>query len=102
MSDKVWFITGASRGFGRIWAEAALKRGDKVAATARIFADVADLSESYGDAVLPIALDVTNAQAVQDAVTRWLGLKASLVGRTGLNIPPASVYRIRRRPRLRG
>lgn len=48
MSAKVWFITGASRGFGRIWAEAALKRGDKVAATARIFADVVDLSESYG------------------------------------------------------
>jgi NAD(P)-dependent dehydrogenase (short-subunit alcohol dehydrogenase family) len=33
--SKVWFITGASRGFGRIWAEAALKRGDRVAATAR-------------------------------------------------------------------
>ncbi|WP_347343428.1 hypothetical protein [Bradyrhizobium japonicum] len=49
MSGKVWFITGASRGFGRIWAEAALKRGDKVAATARVLADVADLSEAYGD-----------------------------------------------------
>jgi NAD(P)-dependent dehydrogenase (short-subunit alcohol dehydrogenase family) len=35
MSKKVWFITGASRGFGRIWAEAALACGDKVAATAR-------------------------------------------------------------------
>ena len=34
-SNKVWFITGASRGFGRVWTEAALKRGDKVAATAR-------------------------------------------------------------------
>jgi NAD(P)-dependent dehydrogenase (short-subunit alcohol dehydrogenase family) len=33
--SKVWFITGTSRGFGRFWAEAALKRGDKVAATAR-------------------------------------------------------------------
>ena len=29
MSSKVWFITGASRGFGRVWADAALKRGDK-------------------------------------------------------------------------
>lgn len=28
--QKTWFITGASRGFGRIWAEAALKRGDRV------------------------------------------------------------------------
>ncbi len=35
MSEKVWFITGASRGFGRIWAEGALARGDKVVATAR-------------------------------------------------------------------
>lgn len=32
---KVWFITGASRGFGREWAMAALDRGDSVAATAR-------------------------------------------------------------------
>ena len=32
---KVWFITGTSKGFGRIWAEAALARGDRVAATAR-------------------------------------------------------------------
>lgn len=31
----MWFITGASRGFGRVWTEAALQRGDKVAATAR-------------------------------------------------------------------
>jgi NAD(P)-dependent dehydrogenase (short-subunit alcohol dehydrogenase family) len=30
---KTWFITGASRGFGRIWAKAALERGDKVTAT---------------------------------------------------------------------
>jgi len=33
--QKVWFITGLSRGFGRIWTEAVLKRGDKVAASAR-------------------------------------------------------------------
>lgn len=32
---KTWLITGASRGFGRIWAEAALERGDRVTATAR-------------------------------------------------------------------
>ncbi|MEN3321359.1 MAG: hypothetical protein V7643_4761, partial [Mycobacterium sp.] len=35
MSEKVWFITGTSRGFGREWAIAALERGYKVAATAR-------------------------------------------------------------------
>ncbi|MER9120110.1 hypothetical protein [Mesorhizobium sp. M0520] len=33
--SKIWFITGANRGFGRIWTEAALARGDKVVATSR-------------------------------------------------------------------
>ncbi|MFZ1938012.1 MAG: SDR family NAD(P)-dependent oxidoreductase [Terracidiphilus sp.] len=65
---KTWFITGASRGFGRIWAEAALKRGDRVAATARKLADVADLTARFGEAVLPLALDVTNAEQVQQVV----------------------------------
>ena len=55
---KTWFITGASRGFGRIWAEAALERGDKVTATARRLEDIVDLKERFGDAVLPMALDV--------------------------------------------
>ncbi len=68
MNSKVWFITGASRGFGRIWAEAALQRGDKVAATARKVEDVADLSERFGDAVLPLALDVTDPEQVRQAV----------------------------------
>ena len=66
--QKTWFITGASRGFGRIWADAALKRGDRVTATARKPGDVADLKERFGDAVLPLALDVTNAEQVQQVV----------------------------------
>jgi NAD(P)-dependent dehydrogenase (short-subunit alcohol dehydrogenase family) len=65
---KTWFITGASRGFGRIWAEAALKRGDQVTVTARKVADVADLKEHFGDAVLPLALDVTNSEQVRQVV----------------------------------
>ena len=68
MNSKVWLITGASRGFGRIWAEAALERGDKVAATARDVASVADLAERFGDAVLPLALDVIDAEGVRRAV----------------------------------
>jgi NAD(P)-dependent dehydrogenase (short-subunit alcohol dehydrogenase family) len=65
---KTWFITGASRGFGRIWAEAALKRGDRVTATARKLADVADLAGRFGDTVLPLALDVTDSAQVEQAV----------------------------------
>ena len=63
MTEKVWFITGTSRGFGREWAIAALERGDKVAGTARDTATLADLVEKYGDAVLPIQLDVTDREA---------------------------------------
>lgn len=70
MSEKVWFITGTSRGFGREWAAAALKRGDKVAATARNTATLDDLVSQYGDAVLPIQLDVTDRDADFAAVKR--------------------------------
>ena len=66
--SKVWFITGASRGFGRIWAEAALERGDKVVATARNLESIADLKERFGDAVLPLQMDVTDAARVPEAV----------------------------------
>ena len=69
-SIKVWFITGASRGFGRVWTEAALKRGDKVAATARNPAGLDELATAYGDAVLVLPLDVTDRDAVFEAVAR--------------------------------
>ena len=68
MDNKVWLITGASRGLGRVWAEAALSRGDKVAATARKWADVADLQERFGKNVLPLSLDVTEAEQVRQVV----------------------------------
>ena len=65
---KTWFITGTSRGFGREWAIAALDRGDRVAATARDTATLDDLVSTYGDAVLPLALDVTDRAACIAAV----------------------------------
>src|SRR4051812_6076643 len=66
--SKVWFITGTSKGFGRVWAEAALARGDRVAATARDTSTLADLVERYGDDVLALALDVTDKATVDAAV----------------------------------
>jgi NADP-dependent 3-hydroxy acid dehydrogenase YdfG len=66
--NKVWFITGSSRGFGRVWTEAALKRGDKVAATARNLASIADLKEQFGENVLTLELDVTRPEQVKAAV----------------------------------
>ena len=60
--SKTIFITGASRGFGKIWAEAFLKRGDKVVATARNIASLKDLVSQYGDAVLALELDVNKRE----------------------------------------
>src|SRR3954469_2234562 len=68
--SKVWFITGTSKGFGRIWAEAALERGDRVAATARNADTLTPMAERYGDRVLPLALDVTDQAAIDAAVKR--------------------------------
>ncbi|AFD26765.1 SDR family oxidoreductase [Deinococcus gobiensis] len=65
---KVWFITGTSRGFGYEWADAALERGDRVAATARDAASLHGLVEKYGDAVLPLTLDVNSREAAFAAV----------------------------------
>lgn|SRR4030095_4357539 len=67
---KTIFITGASRGFGKIWAEAFLKRGDKVAATARNLADLNDLVEKYSNNVLPIQLNVNDRAADFAAVKK--------------------------------
>jgi NAD(P)-dependent dehydrogenase (short-subunit alcohol dehydrogenase family) len=66
--SKVWFITGAGRGFGRMWATAALQRGDKVAATARDTESLESLVKKFGAAVLPLQLDVTNRDAVFAAI----------------------------------
>jgi NAD(P)-dependent dehydrogenase (short-subunit alcohol dehydrogenase family) len=67
---KVWFITGTSKGLGRIWADAALGRGDRVAATARDVSTLDALVERYGEAVLPLRLDVTDKAAVDAAVAQ--------------------------------
>lgn len=57
---KTIFITGASRGFGKIWAEAFLKRGDNVVATARNLDALTGLVNTYGKQILPLQLDVNN------------------------------------------
>lgn len=60
---KTIFITGASRGFGKIWAEAFLKRGDKVVATARDINSLDNLVSQYNDSILPLQLDVNDREA---------------------------------------
>ena len=86
MATKVWLITGTSKGFGRVWAEAALKRGDKVVATARNIDSLALLTHEYGDAVLPVKLDVNNRAAcfsAVDAAVKHFGQIDILVNNAG-------------------
>lgn len=69
---KVWFITGCSTGFGRLLAEAALERGDRVVATARDESKIIDLTDEYPQTALALTLDVTDKDTilagVQDAM----------------------------------
>lgn len=61
--SKTVFITGASRGFGRVWAEAFLQRGDKVVATARDISSLDPLVKEFGNSILPLQLDVNDRAA---------------------------------------
>ena len=66
--SNIWFVTGSSRGLGREIVAAALRAGDNVVATARKPEQLSDLVVQYGDRILPLALDVTDAAAAKAAV----------------------------------
>lgn len=67
---KTIFITGASRGFGKLWAEALLQRGDQVIATARNINTLDDLVRKYGNNILVLQLDVTDREAGRAAILK--------------------------------
>ncbi|MEV0351252.1 SDR family NAD(P)-dependent oxidoreductase [Nonomuraea sp. NPDC050680] len=67
-STRVWFITGASRGLGRAFAEAALATGDRVVAAARNVDPLAELTEEHPGRLVRLAMDVSDRAAVQDGV----------------------------------
>lgn len=65
---KVWLITGSSTGFGRSLAEAVLKHGHRVVATARKPEQLDDLVKQYTETASSIRLDVTNTSEIQEAI----------------------------------
>jgi NAD(P)-dependent dehydrogenase (short-subunit alcohol dehydrogenase family) len=66
--QQTWFITGSSRGFGRALTVAALEAGDLVAASARRPEQLGDLVAAFGERILPLRLDVTDAGQARDAL----------------------------------
>lgn len=90
---KVWFITGSSRGLGRSLTEAVLASGDNVAATARNTQALDDLVAQYPKQLKVISLDVTNYDAVHQAVTDTIahfGRIDVLVNNAGFGITGAA------------
>jgi NAD(P)-dependent dehydrogenase (short-subunit alcohol dehydrogenase family) len=67
-TTKVWLITGSSTGFGRSLAEAALKHGNRLIATARKPEQLQALVDQYPEQVKALPLDVTNLDQVKATV----------------------------------
>lgn len=90
--ERIWFITGASTGFGRLLAEEVLKSGGKVAATARKPEQVSDLEKQYPEQAKAIRLDVTDPvqieAAAQEAIAHF-GKIDVLVNNAGYGVAGA-------------
>ena len=76
---KTWFITGASRGFGRVWAQAALERGDSVVATARDASTLDELVRQHN-------LDLHLGQEVDDVFRTPVELRMALLASEALGL----------------
>lgn len=72
MNKKIWFITGASTGFGRCLAEELLAKGYHVVLTARKPETVEDLKQKYQERTLVLKLDVTKNDQIKSAVKEVL------------------------------
>ncbi|QBF30861.1 oxidoreductase [Thalassococcus sp. S3] len=86
---NTWFITGASSGFGRAFAEYALAHGHNVVATARRADLLAEIEATAPDRVLAIALDVTRPDQVTagiEAATARFGRIDVLINNAGYGI----------------
>ncbi|WP_026729620.1 SDR family NAD(P)-dependent oxidoreductase [Flavobacterium denitrificans] len=84
--SKTILITGASKGFGKAWTEILLKNGYNVAATARDINSLTDLKAQYGNAILPLKLDVTKREeslAVVQKVQEHFGTIDILINNAG-------------------
>ena len=70
--QKVWFITGASKGMGLEITKAVLSNGDKVIATSRNTDTLLEKIEEHEGNLLPIKLDITNEKEVENAISKGI------------------------------
>jgi len=68
MTNKVWFITGCSTGFGRELSKLVLELGYKAIVTSRNVNDVKDIVATYPETALAVQLDVTKPADIKEAV----------------------------------
>lgn len=67
-SKKVWFITGASKGFGLLFIEQLLAKGDYVAATSRSLSQLKEAAATTHENFLPLEMQLTDEQDVASAI----------------------------------
>ena len=88
--SKIYFITGASSGFGRSLAEAVLARGDRAIIGARRLETLQAIAAAHPESALAVRLDVTDAASIQEAVRAGLAkfgrvdVLANIAGRGSL------------------
>lgn len=87
--SKVWLITGSSTGFGRVLTEVLLEKGERVVATARSVASLADLQTQFPDTLKSLTLDVTNFAQIEEVVkeaNNWATRIDVLVNNAGFGL----------------
>lgn len=88
LSGKTAVITGASKGMGRHFVAALTGAGMRVACLARPSDELDSLAQQFGDAVLPLACDVTSSTAVDAAIARTI----DAFGRIDVVVANAAIY----------
>ena len=88
-TQKVWFITGASKGMGLEITKAVLRNGDKVIATSRNTDSLLEKIQGYNDNLFPVQLDITNEKDVKNAILQGIenfGKIDVIVNNAGYNL----------------
>jgi len=89
MAQRLWLITGAGRGLGKAFTEAALEHGDRVIATVRRDGLLDDLAKRYGDRLIQRRLDVAvraEVEAVVAEVVSTVGIPDVVVNNAGYGL----------------